>query len=658
VTAHAVRPSDGKAALSPLGSSEVRLTEGFWRKRADINREASLEHGLAELTRAGNLAFLAAAGQRSSTPPDVPPIENELYGRSIFNVQRIFDSDVYKWLEAVGWEAARGLPPRIRQEGDRVISLVASAQLEDGYINSWVQLVEPHSRWREWRQGHELYCGGHLIQAAVAWFRSSGDTRLLSVATAFADHLFAKADQVHPSFVPRHPGIESALVELYRCTGAHKYLELAALFIDRRGRIPPESWLFTPEFHLEDVPVREASRIRGHAVMALYLLAGAVDVSMETGDRGLLDSVIRQWNDMVERKMYITGGVGSRFYEEGFGDAYELPLDRAYSETCAAVASIMLSHRLLLATGYARYGDLVERTLYNAVLPGVSLDGRSFFYVNPLEVRGKAHLSAGPGGGRRQHWFECACCPPNVMRLLASIEQYLCTRSKDGIQINQFISSAVNTVSPSGNPLALEISSDLPWGQGALDVIVTRCDGSVWDLAVRVPSWADSVTAFISGQPVAPAADRRDGFLRYRRAWKPGDRIVLQIPMAVRAVEAHPALDACRGLVALQRGPVVYCFEEADLPAGAALEALELPLPLSSVVEPFQLLEEEVGSILVEGCLHTTRSWDGVLYRSWSQPSAAHTGDAVRLRAVPYCTWANRSGIAMRVWMPSEERKP
>lgn len=654
VAVHAVLPTEGKASLNPLGSDEVRLSEGFWKQRADINRDASLERGLAELTRAGNLAYLAAASRRGSEPPEIPPVENESYGNSLFNVRRIFDSDVYKWLEAVGWEAARGLPRYMRHEADRIISLVASAQLDDGYINSWVQVNEPHNRWSGWRQGHELYCGGHLIQAAVAWFRSVGDTRLMSVAAAFADHLCTKVDHVDPLIVPKHPGIESALVELYRCTGVSRYLELAARYIDRRGKIPPKSWLFTPEFQVEDVPVREALRIRGHAVMALYLLAGAVDVSLETGDRRLLESAIRQWNDMVERKMYVTGGVGSRFYEEGFGDAYELPLDRAYSETCAAIASIMVSHRLLLATGDARYSDLVERTLYNAVLPGVSLDGCSFFYVNPLEVREKGHLSAGAGRDRRQHWFECACCPPNVMRLLSSIEQYVFTRSKDGIQINQFISSTVNTASPSGNPVTLELSTDIPWGQGALNLSISRCDGSVWDLAIRIPSWAGSFTAFISGQPVAAAGSALEvGFLRIRRAWRAGDHLVLKIPMDVRAVEAHPALDACRGLVALQRGPIIYCFEEADVPAGVNLREVKITLPLSSVFEPFQLLQEQVGSILVEGRIHTTRAWNGVLYRSWSGASTARPGDKVLLRAVPYCMWANRSGTAMRVWMPA-----
>ena len=429
MTVHAVRPTEGTAPLSPLGSDEVRLVTGFWRRKADINRDASLEHGLAEITRAGNIAYLAAAAGNNSASPEIPSFANEYYSSSLFNVPRIFDSDVYKWLEAVGWEAARGLPGKIRQEADRIISLVAAAQLDDGYINSWVQVNEPHHHWIGWRQGHELYCGGHLLQAAVAWHRSIGDTRLMAVASGFADHLCTALDQIDSLIVPKHPGIESALVEMYRSTGIRRYLDLAAKFIDRRGKTPPTSWLYTPEFQLEDVPVREATRIRGHAVMALYLLAGAVDVSLETGDRRLLEAAMHQWDDMVERKMYVTGGVGSRFYEEGFGDAYELPLDRSYSETCAAIASIMLSYRLLLATGEAKYGDHIERTLYNAVLPGVSLDGCSFFYVNPLEVREKEHLSAGPGRDRRQPWFECACCPPNVMRLLSSIEQYIAMRS-------------------------------------------------------------------------------------------------------------------------------------------------------------------------------------------------------------------------------------
>lgn len=656
VAVHAVLPTEGKAPLNPLGSDEVRLSEGFWKQRADINRDRSLEHGLTELTRAGNLAYLAAASRRSAQPPEMPPVENELYGRSLFNVQKIFDSDVYKWLEAVGWEAARGLPEQIRHEADRIISLVTSAQLDDGYINSWVQVNELHNRWRGWRQGHELYCGGHLLQAAVAWYRSLGDTRLMSVATAFADHLCTKAEHVDPLMVPKHPGIESALVELYRSTGVVRYLDLAVKYINRRGRNPQKGWLYTSEFQLEDIPVREATRIRGHAVMALYLLAGAVDVSLETGDRRLLESAIRQWNDMVERKIYLTGGVGSRFYEEGFGDAYELPLDRSYSETCAAIASVMLSHRLLLATGDAKYGDLVERTLYNAVLPGVSLDGCSFFYVNPLEVREEKHLSAGAGRDRRQPWFECACCPPNLMRLLSSIEQYAFTCSKDGIQISQFISSTVTTTSPSGNPVSLELSTDIPWGEGALDITFRLCDGSAWELAIRIPSWAGSFAAFVSGQRVAgPGSSLDAGFLRFRRAWKAGDHLVVKLPMDVQVVEAHPALDACRGLVALQRGPIIYCFEEADVPAGVNLREVKIALPIYPMFELIQLQREQVGSIRVEGRIHGASAWDGILYRSWSGASRAEPAEKVQLRAVPYYTWANRSGTGMRVWMPTEE---
>ena len=655
VAVHAVLPTEGKAPFNPLGSDEARLSEGFWKQRADINRDKSLEHGLAELTRAGNLAYLAAASQRSSQPPEMPPVENELYGRSLFNVQRIFDSDVYKWLEAVGWEAARGLPEQIRHEADRIISLVTSAQLDDGYINSWVQVNEPHNRWLGWRQGHELYCGGHLIQAAVAWYRSLGDTRLMSVATAFADHLCTKAEHVDPLMVPKHPGIESALVELYRSTGVVRYLDLAVKYIDRRGRNPQTSWLYTPEFQLEDIPVREATRIRGHAVMALYLLAGAVDVSLETGDRRLLESAIRQWNDMVEGKIYLTGGVGSRFYEEGFGDAYELPRDRAYSETCAAIASIMLSYRLLSATGNAKYADLIERTLYNAVLPGVSLDGCSFFYVNPLEVREQRYLSAGPGMERRQPWFECACCPPNVMRLLSSLEQYICTRSKDGIQINQLISSTITTVSPSGNPLKLELGTDIPWGQGVFDVTIAICDGSTWELAIRIPSWAQSFTALVSDDPISKSgSDLNDRFFRIRRPWRAGDHIVVQIPMDVQVIEAHPSVDSCRGLVALQRGPIIYCFEEADQPAGVHLGEVKVALPISVNIEPLQMLQGKVVSIRVAGHKYKTEAWERKLYRSRPETSKAPLEEEVFLRAVPYYAWANRTGTEMRVWMQAE----
>jgi hypothetical protein len=391
--------------------------------------------------------------------------------------------------------------------------------------------------------------------------------------------------------------------------------------------------------------------------MALYLLAGAVDVSLETGDRRLLEAAMHQWDDMVQRKMYVTGGVGSRFYEEGFGDAYELPLDRSYSETCAAVASIMLSYRLLLATGEAKYADHIERTLYNAVLPGVSLDGCSFFYVNPLEVRKKEYLSSGPGKDRRQPWFECACCPPNVMRLLSSIEQYIAMRSKDGIQINQLIPSTISTLSASGNPLILDISADIPWGQGVLDVTIADCDGSDWELAIRIPSWAPHYAASVSGQRLTrTSTDLDDGFLRIRRAWRAGERLRVRFQMDVEVIEAHPGVDACRGLVALQRGPIVYCFEETDLPAGVRLGDVKLVMPITPVLEPLSLRREEVASIQVQGRKYQTSAWDGELYRSRPAESDAQLGEEITLRAVPYHTWANRAGYEMRVWMQKEER--
>ena len=353
---------------------------------------------------------------------------------------------------------------RMSDGASEVIGIVEAAQRADGYLNTFVQLSgrEPYS---DLQWGHELYCIGHLIQAAVAWHRSVGDGRLLVVAERALHHIEGALGEGGRAAIDGHPEIEMALVELYRTTGQERYLRFASLLIERRGHGLQGAGRMGPRYWQDHAPVREAPTMTGHAVRQLYLDSGVVDVAVETGDAELLGAVIRRWDDMWATRTYLTGALGSRHRDEAFGEPFELPSDRAYAETCAAIASVMLSWRLLLATGEARFADALERTLYNAVLPGVGLDGTSFFYTNPLHRRASLEVSGNATGSRRP-WYPCACCPPNLMRTLSSFEHLLATADGGGIAIAQWATSSIEA-SLEGGPVGSPWPDRLSMGLGA-----------------------------------------------------------------------------------------------------------------------------------------------------------------------------------------------
>ena len=419
----AVRPTAAAIArLRPLAAGDVRVTGGFWGERLRTNRERTIPHGLEQLRLAGNLSNLQlAAGAHG---------RYRALGEATGVIFPFLDTDVYKWLEAVGWELGRERDSVLAGSADEVIGLVERAQREDGYLNTYVQVVTPGREYEDLAWGHELYSFGHLIQAAVAWHRALGDDRLLRVATRAADEIDRALGPRGRDAIDGHPEVEMALVELFRTTGERRYLELAARMIDLRGHGLLGVGRFGSAYWQDHAPVRDASSVAGHAVRQLYLDAGAVDVATELGDSQLLDAVVRRWRDMLETRTYLTGGLGSRHRDEAFGDPFELPPDQAYAETCASIASVMLAWRLLLATGDPDHADLIERTAYNGVLPGLSLDGTGFFYVNALQRRTERAFED-ERSGTRKPWFACACCPPNVMRFLSSWQQYLATADAD-----------------------------------------------------------------------------------------------------------------------------------------------------------------------------------------------------------------------------------
>jgi hypothetical protein len=465
------------------------------------------------------------------------------------------------------------------------------------------------------------------MQAAVAQARCTGDKALLEVAVRFADHLVATFGPDRRQDVDGHPVVELGLVELYRETGRTDYLQLARYFVEARGHGLIEKYGLEPTYFSDRVPVREQSTVEGHAVRAVYLAAGAADVALETGDDELLDALKAQFGHMIATKTYLTGGLGSRWDGESFGDPYELPSDRAYAETCAAVGGFQWAWRMLLATGEPGYADAAERMLLNGFLAGVSLTGTEYFYVNPLQHRSDAHPdeNRSPAHGRRG-WFDCACCPPNVMRTLASLGGYLATTDAAGIQIQLY---APSTIEAQGTRLTVE--TEYPW-DGRVRVRVLQTPPGQWTLSLRVPGWAEG--ALLDGQAVDAG-----GYASVRRVWQAGDAVELTLPMAIRLTAADERIDAVRGCVAIERGPVVYAVERDDaddlrLDAVAAAEYRADLLEGVTVVSASVRVQE-----------HVQRPWP---YGDLA-PSAEQRTD---IEAVPYFAWANRGIGPMRVWLP------
>jgi DUF1680 family protein len=610
-----VVPTGG--ALRPVPLTAGRLTGGFWGRRQSVNSTGTLAHCLAWMDREGWTAnFTAPPGDRRG--------------------REFTDSEIYKLTEALCWDSARA-------DHDAEIAgltgLVAKAQAPDGYVSTAYGRPGQPPRYHDLNFGHELYCVGHLLQAAVAAARTGRSPELVAVGRRAADHVCAEfADDGQPG-VCGHPEIETGLVELFRATGEERYLDQAHRFVERRGhrRLPEHE--FGWAYFQDDVPVREAEVFRGHAVRALYLAAGAVDVAVELGDDELLSAVRRQFDATLARRTYVTGGMGSRHLDESFGDDFVLPADRSYVETCAGVATVMLAHRLLLATGEPRYGDIVERVLYNVIATAVADDGRSFFYANTLHQRVPTAVLPVDrpqlrfGGGPRAPWFEVSCCLPNVGRLLASLQAYLVTENDAGAQVHQYADLDVTA-----GGLGLRIRTRYP-DDGAVRITVTGTDPAERELTLRVPAWAAGATLTENGatRPVSP------GPVRVARRFTPGETVSLDLPVRPRWTFPDPRIDAVRGCVAVEAGPLVMCAESIDLeagpdPAGADLNALAV----DTSVAP------EDGAV---------KGWiDPPAHRPWpyGAPAGAEGPRSPRVvPLIPYHRWARRGPTTMRVWLPT-----
>jgi DUF1680 family protein len=606
--------------LRPLEAPQLEIVDGFWAERLRTNRRHTIPHGFDQLNRSGALGNLRLAAGGDG--------DYRALADSAGSTFPFLDSDVYKWLEAVGWELGRGNDPDLAAAADEAIAIVAAAQLPDGYLNSYVQVVgggEPHG---DLAWGHEFYCIGHLVQAAVAWHRALGDDRLLEVAVRAADRIEREFGPAGRSGVDGHPGIEMALVELTRVTGDRRFLTLAARMIELRGHGLLGRGRFGAEYWQDHQPVRDAPTVAGHAVRQLYLDCGAVDVAVELGDQDLLAAVQRRWDDLMRTRTYLTGGMGSRHRDEAFGDPFELPPDRAYAETCASIASVMLAWRLLLATGEPEYADAIERAMYNGVLSGISLTGNRFFYTNPLQRRTR-RASEPHNSGERAPWFPCACCPPNLMRLLSSWQQYVATSDDDGVQIHQYGAADIQAGISAGD-VRLGVRTDYPW-QGRVSVHIVQTSEQPWALSLRVPGWCRTATITAPGEAAPTPA--KSGTVELVRKWRPGDTVILDLDLPVRATEPDPRVDAVRGCIAFERGPLVYCIESADVPLKAQLEDVRW----DPEREPKTVARPDIG--------------DGIVGVSVPVRDPA-SGDALVAGAIPYFAWANRGVEGMRVWIP------
>jgi DUF1680 family protein len=594
----------------------VALDGGFWGKRQELNSQAIIPHAASWMQRLGWVDNLRDAGGAQ---------------RYDHRGREFADSEIYKLIEAISWDVARGNADHDALL-DELLTALAGAQDPDGYLHTLFGRAWQRPRYADLQWGHELYCFGHLIQAAVAHHRATGSDRFLAIARRVADHVCVMFGDDGLNRVCGHPEIEPALVELFRETGDERYLDQARIFVDRRGTGTLGLHEFGSAYWQDDMPVRTATVLRGHAVRALYLAAGAVDVAVETGDDELLAVLKEQWSNTVAKRTYITGGMGSHHMDEAFGDDFVLPPDRSYCETCAGVASIMFSWRLLLATGEAKYADLIERTLYNVVAVSPSQDGTAFFYANTLHQRTEHTPPAlsedgvviRGGAAGRQAWYEVSCCPPNVARTLASLGAYLATGSGSAVEIHQYATATITA-----GETRIRMETNYP-DDGRIAITADTAAS----VSLRVPSWATGATISHAGstRPVAAGA--------YTTAvdLTEGGTLTLDLPLDVRVSHPDDRIDAIRGTVAIERGPEVFALESVDLPDGLDFENV--------VIAP---------AASWNGTTVTVRA--GAIARGegpWPYGDAPSLPAADReVRLVRYHEWAERGPSRMRVWIPT-----
>ncbi|MBY3597534.1 glycoside hydrolase family 127 protein [Rhizobium bangladeshense] len=635
--------SSNDRQFRPVAVPDVELG-GFWGKWQDAVCNSTAETLLDRCVEAG---MLKAIDVSQPSPGIVIPIQP--WGGT---TQMFWDSDLGKSIETIAYSLYRRPNPQLEARADEIIDMYEKMQDKDGYLNAWFQRVEPSRRWTNLRDHHELYCAGHLMEAAVAYYQATGKRKLLDIMCRYADYMikvFGHGEGQIPGYCG-HEEIELALVKLARVTGENKYLDLSKFFIDERGTEPH---FFTAEaardgrsaadFHQKTyeygqahLPVREQTKVVGHAVRAMYLYSGMADIATEYKDDSLTAALETLWDDLTTKQMYITGGIGPAASNEGFTDYYDLPNDTAYAETCASVGLVFWASRMLGRGPDRRYADVMEQALYNGALPGLSTDGKTFFYDNPLESAGKHH---------RWKWHHCPCCPPNIARLVTSIGSYMYAVADDEIAVHLYGESTARLRLANGAEVELEQATNYPW-DGAVAFTARLAKPARFALSLRIPDWAEGATLSVNGAMLDLGADVRDGYARIDREWADGDRVALYLPLALRPQYANPKVRQDAGRVALMRGPLVYCVEATD--NGDDLNTIVLPreLPAAETVVLRELNDAVALDLKVER--EETSGWGTPLYRK--APAERQVATA---RFVPYHLWDNRAPGEMLVWVQS-----
>jgi hypothetical protein len=596
------------------------MGEGFWSARMRVNLERSIptlvqlleEHGVVD-------NFRRLTGRKNA------PRRGPLYT----------DSDVYKWLEAAAFVLQSGDRRELRGQMDRLIDEVVAAQEPSGYLNTYYVDERERLRFSEMQRGHELYCLGHMLQAAIAYYRATGNRKLLDTGIKFVNYL---ADNFGPTKRPLltgHPEFELAVIELYRITGDKRHLELARYVLSGVERERLKLRDSEVRYMFSGKPFTERTQLEGHAVRAMYAASGATDYYIETGDPAYRKTLEALWSDMVSSKMYITGGVGSRGQGEAFGEPYELPNAQAYTESCAAIGNMMWNWRMLAATADAHYADVLERALYNGVNSGMSLDGTLYCYRNPLEL-GLEKI--------RNPWYDTTCCPPNLERILASLPGYMYSTSAEGAYVHLYHSSTLDW-----NGLRLEQKTKYPW-EGAVEITLTPAQVSDFALFLRIPAWSAGATVTVNGKPWKGAV-RAGEYLAVRRQWRPGDKILLALHMRPRLTVANPRLRENAGRVAVEMGPLLYCLEQLDQQGVPSLfDAALVPQGEFRAVTRSDLLG---GLVLLQhkGVVYEKPLSQEPLYQALGR-AGPRTTRPVMLNLIPYYAFANRGPTEMQVWFP------
>jgi DUF1680 family protein len=623
--------------LNAVPFTMVRINDAFWGPRIETNRKQTIGYDFRKCEVTGRISNFAKAAGR------MPGKFEGIY----FN-----DSDVYKVIEGAAYSLQVHPDPALDKYLDELIDTIAAAQQKDGYLNTYYTLAEPGKRWTNLPVMHELYCAGHLIEAAVAHFEATKKRELLDVAIRLADHIDATFGPGKKIGVPGHQEIELALVKLYRTTGEERYLKLAKFFLDERGRTTggrkPAG-----EYSQDHKPVVDQDKPVGHSVRAGYMYCGMTDVAALTGDTGYVAALDRIWENLVGRKMYITGGIGSRSGGEAFGDDFELPNKTAYNETCAAIANIFWNHRMGLLKGDAKYFDVMELDLYNGFLSGVSLSGQEFHYPNPLETDGKRRFNFGSTG--RQGWFDCSCCPVNVVRVFPQLGGYMYATDDEGIYVNLYAASTT-TIPFKGQQVKLVQKTNYPW-DGRVRIEIDVPEAAEFDICLRQPFWCGAkgpiqgdLYGYLNPAKAQITPDAKiheeattlkvspsdNGYMRFRGKWKKGDWVECEFTMPAQRVVSNERVRGNVGRVAIMRGPIVYCLEGADNNG----RALNLALPRDARFTPEHRPDLLGGVTVLKG-------------QAISQDDGDKRADKkIDVTAIPYYAWNHRGPGEMTVWIP------